>query len=45
MVVILVVNKHHRVNASHVINLILGDVVDMHLVEYANQSAVRSLRS
>ena len=42
MVTILIVNEHHGVNLGHIIYLILGDRVDLHLVKHLHEAAVRS---
>ena len=43
MMTILIVDDHYGVYLGHVIDLILGDGVDLHLVEHLHEAAVGSL--
>lgn len=40
MMTILIVDDHYGVNLGHVIDLILGDGVDLHFVKYLHEAAV-----
>ena len=45
MMTVLIVDYHGGIGLGHIINLILGDGVDLHFVQYAHEATVGCLRS